>query len=107
MFTRKETKMTKISFERSGGLAGKKLQHEFDLDSLPEEEAEYLHRLIEEADFFNVPTSTVARSAPDEFQYQIIVDNGSENHTIRTTDSTMPDSLHPLVKELTMQNLLH
>jgi hypothetical protein len=99
--------MTRISFERSGGVVGKKLHHELDLDSLPEEEAQYLQRLIEEADFFNTPTGTVTRSAPDEFQYQIIVDNGSEKRTIRTTDSTMPNSLLPLVKELTMQNLLH
>jgi hypothetical protein len=99
--------MTRISFERTGGVVGKTLHHELDLDNLPEEEAQYLQRLIEEADLFNTPTNTVTRSAPDEFQYQIIVDNGSEKRTIRTTDSTMPDSLHPLVKELTMQNLLH
>lgn len=99
--------MTRISFERTGGVVGKKLHHELDLDSLPEEEAEYLQRLIEEADFFNTPTSAVTRANPDEFQYQIVVDNGSEKRTIRTTESSMPDSLHPLVKELTMQNLLH
>lgn len=99
--------MTRISFERTGGVVGKKLHHELDLDSLPEEEAQYLQRLIEEADLFNTPTNTVTDPIPDEFQYQIIVDNGSEKHTIVTTDSTMPDSLHPLVKELTMQNLLH
>jgi hypothetical protein len=99
--------MTRISFERTGGVVGKTLHYELDLDSLPEEEAQYLQRLIEEADLFNAPTSTVTHPAPDEFHYQIIVDNGSEKHTIVTTDSTMPDSFHPLVKELTMQNLLH
>jgi hypothetical protein len=99
--------MTRISFERTGGVVGRKLHHELDLESLPEEEAQYLQRLIEEADLFNTPTNTVTHPNPDEFQYQIIVDTGSEKHTIITTDSTMPDSLHPLVKELTMQNLLH
>jgi hypothetical protein len=99
--------MTRISFERSGGVVGKTLHHELDLEHLPEEEAEYLQRLIAEADFFNIPTSTVARSIPDEFHYQISVDNGSEKRTINFSETSMPDSLLPLVKELTMQNLLH
>lgn len=99
--------MTRISFERSGGVVGKNLRHELDLDSLPEEEAQYLQRLLDESDFFNVPTSTEMGSSPDEFHYQISVDNGSDKHTIRTTETSMPDTLHPLVKELTMQNLLH
>jgi hypothetical protein len=99
--------MTRISFERSGGLTGKTMRHDLDLESLPEEEAEYLQRLIEEADFFNIPASTVTGAAPDEFHYQISVNNGSEEHTVRTTETSMPDALHRLVKELTMQNLLH
>lgn len=99
--------MTRISFERSGGVVGKTMQHEMDLESLPEEEAQYLLRLIEEADFFNVPENMVTGAVPDEFHYQIIIDNGSEKHAVRTTESSMPESLHPLVKELTMQNLLH
>lgn len=99
--------MTKISFERSGGVVGKTIQHELDLDTLPAEEAEYLQRLIAEADFFNVPESAVMGSNPDEFHYLITIDNASEKRTVRTTESAMPSSLQPLVKELTMQNLLH
>jgi hypothetical protein len=95
--------MTKISFERSGGVVGNTVHHELDLDELPEEEAEYLQRLIEEADFFNVPTSASMESAPDAFHYQISIDNGSEKHTVRTTETSMPASLQPLVKEMTMQ----
>jgi hypothetical protein len=39
---------------------------------------------------------------PDEYQYTITVDAGITNHTVRTTDSTMPSSLRPLVRELSL-----
>lgn len=99
--------MTSISFERSGGLIGKELHLELDLNKMPEDEAEYLHRLIDEADFFNLPRNLAMRSTADEFLYNITVDNGVESHTIQVTDTTMPSSLLPLVKELTLQKILH
>lgn len=98
--------MTTISFERFGGLIGKELHLVLDLDTLPEENAEYIQRLIDEAGFFNIPENLAMNSTSDEFQYKIMVDNGSESHMVHTTDTTMPNSLLPLVKELTMQKVL-
>ena len=99
--------MTTITFERSGGVIGKELHLDLDLESLPEDEAERLQKLIDEADFFNVPENLAARSSADEFQYKITLDDGSKSHTVRTSDTTMPKSLLPLVKELTMLKVLH
>lgn len=98
--------MTTISFERSGGLIGKELHLKLDLDEIPESEAQFLQRLIDEADFFNIPKDLAMRSTPDEFLYTITVTEGDKEHTVRTTDTTMPTSLLPLVKELTLQNVL-
>jgi hypothetical protein len=103
----KGDKMTTINFKRSGGVIGNELQLDLELDSLPEDEAQRLQKMIDESDFFNIPEDLAGRSTVDEFQYEVAVDNGSEHHAISTTDTTMPKSLFPLVKELTLMRMLH
>jgi hypothetical protein len=99
--------MTTITFERSGGLVGNALHLNVDLDDLPEDEAQRLQKMIEDAGFFDIPENLAGRSTADEFQYEITVDNGSEDHTVRTTDTTMPKSLLPLIKELTLVKIIY
>lgn len=99
--------MATITFERSGGVIGNELHFDLDIDSLPDYEAENVQKLIDDADFFNIPPNLVMQSTPDEFQYRVTVDDGDKNHTVRATDTTMPRSLLPLVKELTMLRVLH
>lgn len=94
--------MTTITFERSGGLTGHEIYLDLDLDSMAQPDANRLRNLVEKADFFNIPSNLGMTASPDEFQYKITVENGSENHSVRTTDTTMPKSLSPLVRELTM-----
>jgi hypothetical protein len=103
----KGDKMTTITFKRSGGLIGNELHLDLELDSLPEDEAQRLQQMIDEAGFFNIPENLAGRSTVDEFQYEITVDNGSAYHTVSATDTTMPKSLFPLVKELTLMRMLH
>jgi hypothetical protein len=98
--------MTQITFERSGGFAGNEIDFDIKLDSLPENEARRLQKMIENADFFNVPTNIEQSAAPDQFLYRLTVDNGTEYHTVRFTEATMPKTLLPLVRELTMRNAL-
>ena len=99
--------MTTIAFERSGGVIGNELHLDLNLDSLPEYEAQRLQKMIDEAGFFNIPENLTGRSSADEFQYKITVDNGSVSHTVRATDTSMPRSLFPLVKELTLMRILN
>ena len=99
--------MATITFERSGGVIGNEMHLELAIDSLSDYEAEHLQKLINDADFFNIPANLVKQSTPDEFLYRVTVDDGDKNHTVRTTDTTMPRSLLPLVKELTMLRVLH
>lgn len=99
--------MTTITFERTGGVIGNEFHLDLDLETLPEEEAQRLIKLIEQSDFFNLPENLAGRATPDEFQYLITVDNGGSRHSVRSTDTTVPESLRPLIKELTMMKILH
>ena len=99
--------MTTITFERSGGVVGNDLHLDLDLNTLPEDEAQHLLKLIEEADFFSIPEQTAEQFTPDEFKYTIGVNAGQSSHTVHTSDSTMPKNLLPLAKELTMLNIRH
>ena len=94
--------MSNITFERSGGVTGHEIYLDLDLDSMSEPDANRLLKLVEKADFLNIPSNLGMASSPDEFQYKITVDNGDEQHSVKTTDTTMPKSLSPLVRELIM-----
>ena len=98
--------MTTITFERSGGTTGKDLHLDLDLNTLPEDESQHLLKLISDSDFFNIPEHPTEQFTADEFQYTIAVNSGQANHAVHTSDSTMPKSLLPLAKELTMLKIL-
>jgi len=103
----KGDKMTKIVFDRSGGAISNNLHLDLNLSSLSEYEAQRLQKMVDEADFFNIPENLCGSSSADEFQYEITVDSGTSFHTVHATDTTMPKSLLPLVKELTLMRILH
>ncbi len=92
--------MTRITFERSGGLLGQDIFLDLDLDTLPTNESLNLIQLLQRANFFKLPENLVAQSAPDEFQYRVTVDSGSTHHTICTSDTTAPEALRPLLDVL-------
>ena len=92
--------MTTIMFKRCGGFIGTGMRFQLDLDQLPIKDARYLVRLIEQAEFFNLPENMIIKFNPDEYQYMITVDLGMTSHTVRTNDTTMPAPLRPLIDEL-------
>jgi hypothetical protein len=94
--------MAKILFKRSGGFVGQGLRFELNLNSMPISAVRNITRLVEEAQFFDLPENLIKNFKPDEYQYTITVDAGITNHTVHTNDSTMPSSLRPLVKELSL-----
>lgn len=95
--------MTKISFERTGGFMGRKVTVNINLDELPEEQAEVLDDLLGKSDFFNQPADLTKPAAPDAFTYNITVSSGERQHSVRCSDTTMPDDLRPLLEELSKQ----
>jgi hypothetical protein len=96
--------MTTIFFKRSGGFVGQGLRFQLDLEQLPVEYARELHQLIDQSQFFSLPENFIVKFKPDEYQYTITVESGDLCHTVRANDSTMPDSLRPLVDQLSSRN---
>ena len=92
--------MTKIAFERSGGFLGQNIDLNLDLDTLPASEALNLIHLVQQADFFTLPEDSVATTSADEFVYTLTVESGSSQHCVRTSDTSAPEALRPLLNVL-------
>jgi len=95
--------MTKIFFERTGGFMGRKVNATIDLDDLPDEQAELLDDLLDEAGFFELPADLTRPAMPDAFTYNITVSSDERQHSVRVSDATAPDDLRPLLEELSRQ----
>ena len=93
--------MTTISYIRTGGTVGQELAANFDLNSMPASDAQRLHELINESNFFEIPVVDAVPSGPDEFAYTITVVSGNSIHTVSATDNLMPRALRPLIQDLT------
>lgn len=94
--------MATVTFKRSGGFIGRGMKYELNLNQLPTDDAEKLISLIKKSEFFTLPENLVTKFMPDEYQYTLTVDVGITSHTVRTNDTTMPESLRPLVDELSL-----
>jgi hypothetical protein len=90
-----------INFKRTGGSMGKELTMDFDLNNMPASEAQRLHNMLNESKFFEIPVVEDLRASPDEYEYVITVVAGNSIHTIHLSDTSMPQSVRPLVEDLT------
>lgn len=93
--------MTMINFKRTGGAIGREISFDVDLASLPEPVAQRLQGWLTGSNFFEIPTVNDLMAGPDEYEYAITVVAGNTLHTVHATDTAMPESLRPLVEELT------
>ena len=82
---------------------GRKVSTTIDLDDLPDEQAELLGELLDEADFFELPPDLTKPAMPDAFTYNITVSSEERQHSVRVSDTTAPDDLRPLLEELSRQ----
>ena len=80
---------------------GQEMAVDFNLDEMPDDISQRLHNLILESNFFKTPVQNTSMSTPDEFEYTVTIDAGNSMHTVRTTDTSMPESLRPLIEDLT------
>ena len=92
--------MMQIVFERTGGIMGRKVTLSLDLDEMPADQSATLRRLVDESDFFDLTGSPKTTSRLDEYNYTITITTGTIQHTIRTSDSSAPETLRPLLSEL-------
>jgi hypothetical protein len=92
--------MTRINFKRTGGITGREIDRDIDLNEMPAEESQELMRLITETNFFKIPQNMIGHAIPDEYEYTVTIDAGNTHHTIHTSDTNAPDSLRPLLEKL-------
>lgn len=97
----RQVHMTMINFKRTGGSMGREMEMSFDFDSMPGSIAMRLQGLLTDSNFFDVPVVNDLRTGPDEYRYDITVVSGNSIHTIHVSDTSMPQSVRPLVEELT------
>jgi hypothetical protein len=95
----------KINFERSGGILGSVFSRTIDTETLPKSKVTNLERLLEQSDFFNLPSETTrlskTRGAADYYTYNITVEKGTKKHSVKFTDLAMTKDLNELVKSVT------
>lgn len=91
----------RIYFERTGGFAGITLTTIIDTAGLPQEDAQKLRKMLDEAAFFKLH-SKILPSSPqaDRFQYKLKVEGDGFQHTVIVSEEAMPAGLTPLIKWL-------
>jgi hypothetical protein len=92
--------MTRINFKKTGGMLGREIESDIDLNETPAEESQELMRLLTETNFFKIPQNLIEPATPDEYEYTVTVEAGNTHHTIHTSDTNAPDSLRPLLEKL-------
>ena len=92
----------RIRFERTGGFAGLQLSGEVDSEKLSAAQAKEFKRLVEGARPFDQPrTPSPSRPVPDQFQYELTIEDGGRTQTIQTSDAEASDELRALIDWLT------
>ncbi len=92
----------RIEFVRSGGFAGILLTANIDSQTLPQDEAALLERMIEAANFFDLPEQIKPTPPmPDRFEYEITISISQRTHTVAVGESVVTDQLRPLLDRLT------
>jgi hypothetical protein len=92
----------RVHFERTGGLAGRRVEVFVDSDSLPPTQAKRLQALLAQSRFFDLPLEL--HSSPegaDRFQYRVTVEADSRSHTVEAGEAAVPQTMWPLLDWLT------
>jgi hypothetical protein len=90
-----------IDFSSSGGVANQELTYQADTNTLPENEAKEITRLVESSGVFELqqkdinPNITVGRA--DVISYRLSLSDGNKQTTLWMNDVTAPASVRPLL----------
>jgi hypothetical protein len=88
----------KLSVVRGGGLAGMVKRTELASDALSAEDADKLHRKVEQAGLLESAEAPEAEPAhPDELSYEVTIEQEGRQHTVRAPESALPDAVRALV----------
>ena len=81
----------KIYFERTGGFMGLRMVASFDTKDLPEEEAATIRELLDEVDFFELP-SHLESQTPGMDQFHYVLSVSTTHITLSRAESRHEDS---------------
>ena len=88
----------RITLKRSGGFGGIQTTASLDLDTPSDAKAAEARRLIDAADFFNLPkTIRLQQQQPDRFQFELTIEDGQRSHTVSTSEDAASKELKTLV----------
>ena len=91
----------RVRFERTGGFANIPLRAELNSAELPVERAEKLRGLVERARPFDQPAKAHGPVAmPDQFHYEVTIEEAAGEHSIRTSDDVASDDFKLLFDSL-------
>jgi len=92
----------RIQFERTGGFAGIRFAADFELDDLPKAQAHQILELLDAMDFDELPEHILGgQQVADGFSYSITVTTEKRQHSVMTSDTTVPKKMEPLLEILT------
>jgi hypothetical protein len=93
----------RIDFERTGGFANVRLAASIDTATLPPDQAATLHRLIDEAHFFDLPAKFPSPpNVADQFNYRVTIEDAGKKHTVEVSETSTSPVLQALLQQLTL-----
>ncbi len=91
----------KIQLLRSGGFLGIPMHAEVDTADLDPDEAKKIEDALSQASFFELPPDLQAhQTGADRFIYNLTVEEGAMQHSVRMPESAIPEALQPLLPDL-------
>jgi hypothetical protein len=93
----------RISFQRSGGFHPPAMRRRWvvDSESLTTQDAQELERLIAAADLTHLSQLRASpEPRPDVFYYRVDLEDGAQKHSLRFSDTDMPERLRQLLNWL-------
>ena len=93
-----------IDFATSGGVVNQELTYQADTETLPEQEAKELMRLVESSGALDLEQNTInsegAIGRADVISYRISLSEGNRQNTLWLNDVDAPASIRPLLSFL-------
>ena len=91
-----------IYFKRSGGFMGIPLTADLDTTALPAEEADAIEQMLDEVNFFSLPSYPDLGGGSDRFTFELTIVNKETKHTVYFSEQNAPAEIDPLVRQLTL-----
>jgi hypothetical protein len=86
-----------VRLVKSGGIAGLKVRAEVDSEQNAPAQQREMEKLVEAAKLFDQPAKPGGRAMPDQFQYEITVEDEGKTHSFVTNEAAASDELLELV----------